>query len=44
MLPIFVSASTLKSEFNLDYEFAIKHVPIQSDDQVIDFCAMPKMR
>ena len=30
------------SEFNVDYGFAMKHGPIQSDDWDMDFCAMPR--
>ena len=33
----------IDSEFNLDYDFAIKHDLIQSDDGVLDFRAMPKL-
>ena len=35
-LSIFL-APLLDSDFNLDYEFVIKHDPIQSDDQFIAF-------
>ena len=37
-------ASPLDSEFNVDYDFAIKYDPIQSDDWDIDFGVMPKSR
>ena len=30
------------SEFDVDYDFAIKHYPIQSDDWVMDVCGMAK--
>ena len=32
------------SKLNVDYDFAIKHDPIQSDDWVMDFCVMPESR
>ena len=40
----FFVAPLLESKFNVGHDFAIKHDPIQSesDDWVIDFCAMPK--
>ena len=37
-------ATSLDSKFNLDYDVATKHDPIQSDDWVMDTCAMPKWR
>ena len=39
-----VLAPLLDSNFNLDYDFATIHDPIQSDDWVMDFCGMPKSR
>ena len=41
--PIFL-APLVDSKFNVDYDFAIKHDPIESDDRVMDFCVMPKSR
>ena len=32
------------SKYNVYCDFATKHVPIQSDDQVMDICGMPKSR
>ena len=36
-------APLVDSEFDVDYDFAIKHNLIQSDDGVVDFHAMPKL-
>ena len=37
------SASLLYSRFNVDHDLAIKHVPIQSYDWVMDISAIPKL-
>jgi len=37
-------APLVNSEFNVDYDFAIKHDQIQSDDWVMDFCVIPRSR
>ena len=40
--PHFFVVTLLYSDFNVDYDFAIKHDPIQADDWGIDFCAISK--
>ena len=35
-------SEVVDSKFDVDYDFAIKHEPIQPDDWVVDFHAMPK--
>ena len=35
-------APLVDSEFDVDFDFAIKHGPIQSDGGVMDFCGAPK--
>ena len=42
--PIILLAPLVDSEFNVDYDFAVKHDSIQSDNRVMDFCVMPKSR
>ena len=38
------SAPLLDSNFNVDYDVVIKHGPIQSNDRVMNICAMSKSR
>ena len=42
LTPKKVLAPLVDSEFDVDYDLAIKHDLIQSDDDVIDFHAMSK--
>ena len=42
IVPQIFLAPLVDSKFNVEFDFAIKHDPIQSDDCVMDFCGMAK--